>query len=287
MTETFQPHTPARFWQCRTRRFDLSRPLIMGIVNVTPDSFSDGGEHAGFAEAIAWGRKLIADGAAILDVGGESTRPGAAEVTVEQELSRVIPVVKAFSQEGFAVSVDTSKPEVMGEALAAGAEILNDVRAFELPGAEEVAGKSGAGLILMHMQGTPKTMQNNPNYVDLIGDIETYLTGREQALRRAGADLERICWDAGFGFGKTVGHNLTLLKHTERFVASGRPYLAALSRKSFLGAVTNQPEAGKRVVSSVAAALMAVERGAQLVRVHDVAATREALSVWQALKEAR
>ena len=235
MTETFQPHTPARFWQCRTRRFDLSRPLIMGIVNVTPDSFSDGGEHAGFAEAIAWGRKLIADGAAILDVGGESTRPGAAEVTVEQELSRVIPVVKALSQEGFAVSVDTSKPEVMGEALAAGAEILNDVRAFELPG----------------------------------------------------ADLERICWDAGFGFGKTVGHNLTLLKHTERFVASGRPYLAALSRKSFLGAVTNQPEAGKRVVSSVAAALMAVERGAQLVRVHDVAATREALSVWQALKEAR
>ena len=249
MTETFQPHTPARFWQCRTRRFDLSRPLIMGIVNVTPDSFSDGGEHAGFAEAIAWGRKLIADGAAILDVGGESTRPG--------------------------------------EALAAGAEILNDVRAFELPGAEEVAGKSGAGLILMHMQGTPKTMQNNPNYVDLIGDIETYLTGREQALRRAGADLERICWDAGFGFGKTVGHNLTLLKYSERFVASGRPYLAALSRKSFLGAVTNQPEAGKRVVSSVAAALMAVERGAQLVRVHDVAATREALSVWQALKEAR
>lgn len=274
-------------WRCRGRTFDLTRPLIMGIVNVTPDSFSDGGDHSGFEEAVAWGLKLAGEGADILDVGGESTRPGADEVSVEEELRRVVPVVRALASAGLAVSVDTSKPEVMRAAIEAGACILNDIRAFELPGAVEAAAESGAGLVIMHMLGTPRTMQAKPEYKDLLGEIEAYLKRREAVLIEHGVDPAQICWDAGFGFGKMVEHNFSILKHTERFASSGRPYLMGLSRKSSIGAATNQPEAAKRVVSSVAGALMAVERGAAIVRVHDVRETREALDVWQALRTAR
>lgn len=281
-----EQRNPAMVWHCRDRIFDLSKPLVMGIVNVTPDSFSDGGAHNGLQAAVAWGQKLVREGADILDVGGESTRPGAAEVGVQEEIERVVPVVRALAQEGFAVSVDTSKPEVMREALKAGACILNDVRAFELPGAEEVAAQSGAGLVIMHMKGTPQTMQNNPDYSDLLGEIERYLRQREEALLAKGVRFEQICWDPGFGFGKTLEHNFSILKHTEHFVESGRPYLMGLSRKTSLGVVTGQKDPAKRVVASVAGALMAVERGAQIVRVHDVLETRQALEVFWAMKTA-
>lgn len=286
MTAT-EKKVPATIWRCRDRLFDLSKPLIMGIVNATPDSFSDGGAHNGLQAAVAWGRKLAQEGADILDVGGESTRPGAAEVSVEEEIERVVPVVRELARDGLAVSVDTSKPEVMAAALDAGACILNDIRAFELPGALDVAAASAAGLVIMHMQGTPQTMQDKPNYEDLLGEIETYLRGRESALIERGVRKDQICWDAGFGFGKTLEHNFSILRHTERFAASGRPYLMGLSRKSSLGAVTNQKDPSKRIVSSVAGALLAVERGAQIVRVHDVRETREAFDVWQALRSAR
>lgn len=272
----------AKLWRCRGRTFNLTRPLIMGIVNVTPDSFSDGGEHAGFDEAVAWGKKLASEGADILDVGGESTRPGADEVSIEEELRRVVPVVRALASAGLAVSVDTSKPEVMRAAIEAGACILNDIRAFELPGALQAACESGAGLVIMHMQGTPRTMQTNPEYDDLLGEIEAYLKAREAALIDKGVHPAQICWDAGFGFGKTVEHNLRLLKYTERFAASGHPYLVGLSRKSFLGEVTHQSDPAKRIVSSVTAALLAVQMGARIVRVHDVRDTREAFDVWLA-----
>ena len=278
----------ATHWRCGERLFDLSRPLVMGIVNATPDSFSDGGTHNGVEDAVAWGRKLAREGADILDVGGESTRPGAADVSVEEELARVVPVVKALAAEGYAVSVDTSKPEVMRAAVQAGACILNDVRSFEMPGAVEAAASSGAGLVIMHMKGTPRTMQAaEPVYDDLLGEIEDYLKKREAVLLAAGAKPEQICWDAGFGFGKTDAHNFSILKHTERFAASGRPYLMGLSRKRSIGAASGVTEPSQRVSASVAGALLAAERGAAVVRVHDVKETVEALAVWQALRAAR
>lgn len=276
----------AKEWLCAGRKLSLASPLVMGIVNVTPDSFSDGGEHNTYEAAVAWGRKLAKEGAAILDVGGESTRPGAAEVSVEEELRRVIPVVRTLAQDGLVVSVDTSKPEVMEEAVAAGALILNDIRAFALPGAEEVAARSGAGLVVMHMQGTPRTMQAAPHYDDLLGEVEAFLRQREQALLAHGADPAVICWDPGFGFGKTVEDNFELLAATSRFVASGRPFLMGLSRKSSIGAVAHVTNAHDRVFGSVEGAMIAVERGAQIVRVHDVAATVQALAVWQAVQAA-
>lgn len=278
--------TPAKTWKVSDRTLDLTQPKIMGIVNVTPDSFSDGGLHATCVQAVAWGKKLLADGADILDVGGESTRPGAADVSVEEELHRVVPVVEALVKEGAVVSVDTSKPEVMRESLKAGAQIINDIRAFALPGAVDAVKDSGAGLVIMHMLGAPRTMQVDPHYEDLLGEIESFLKAREQVLVDAGVSLEQICWDAGFGFGKTVGHNFSILKATQRFVQSGRPYLMGLSRKSSLGAVTGQKVAADRVAASVAGALLAVEYGAQIVRVHDVRETADALKVWQAVRSA-
>ncbi len=278
--------TSARIWKCRDRVLDLSRPYVMGIVNVTPDSFSDGGTHADYRSALDWARRLMADGADILDVGGESTRPGAADVSVEEELSRVIPVVEALVAEGALVSVDTSKPEVMKAALDAGAQIINDIRAFELPGAVDAVKDSGAGLVIMHMQGQPRTMQAAPHYDNLLEEIETYLLAREAVLISQGVAPEQICWDAGFGFGKTVEHNFSILKATPRFVAQGHPYLMGLSRKSSLGAVTGVKDASKRVASSVAGALLAVEHGAHIVRVHDVKETCEALAVWRAMASA-
>ena len=276
----------ARSWRCRTRTIDLTDPVIMGIVNVTPDSFSDGGLYATHDAAVERALKLARDGALIIDVGGESTRPGAADVTAAEELERVVPVVETLAREGLVVSVDTSKPEVMRAAVAAGAEILNDIRAFTEAGASEAAADTRAGLVVMHMQGTPKTMQTAPSYTDVVREVEEFLLRREAALIAAGVDRERICWDPGFGFGKTHAHNFALLAATERFAQSGRPYLMALSRKSSLGAVCDEPVAAKRVAASLAGALIAVDRGARIVRVHDAAETRQALSVWRAVKAA-
>lgn len=273
-------------WKLRTRTLDLTRPRIMGIVNVTPDSFSDGGEHATTEAAVAWDRKLAADGADIIDIGGESTRPGAADVSLEEELARVIPVVKTLAREGLIVSVDTSKPEVMREAVAAGAEILNDIRGFREAGAPQAAAQSGCGLIVMHMQGTPRTMQKAPSYTDLIGEVTDFLLSQEKVLLAAGADPAAVMFDPGFGFGKNVEQNFELLAATAHFVELGRPFLMALSRKSSLGAVTGVAKAGDRIVSSVAGALIAVERGAQLVRVHDVRETKEAFDVLAAVRAA-
>lgn len=273
-------------WKLRTRTLDLTRPRIMGIVNVTPDSFSDGGEHATTESAVAWGRKLAADGADIIDVGGESTRPGAADVSLEEELARVIPVVKTLAREGLIVSGDTSEPEVMREGAAAGAEILNDIRGFREAGAPQAAAQSGCGLIVMHMQGTPRTMQKAPSYTDLIGEVTDFLLSQEKVLLAAGADPAAVMFDPGFGFGKNVEQNFELLAATAHFVELGRPFLMALSRKSSLGAVTGVAKAGDRIVSSVAGALIAVERGAQLVRVHDVRETKEAFDVLAAVRAA-
>lgn len=276
----------ALYWQCGSKQLKLDRTLIMGIVNVTPDSFSDGGKHNEVDAAIEWGCRLIREGADILDIGGESTRPGAAEVSVEEELQRVIPVVKALASRGFVVSVDTSKALVMREALDAGASILNDVRSFEEEGALDVAANSSAGLVIMHMCGTPKTGFGQMNDDGYLEEIEDYLKRRQNALKALGVSSDRICWDAGFCFGKTVRQNFGILANTQKFVQSGQPYLVGLSRKSSLGTVTGIDNPSERVSASVAGALLAAERGAQIVRVHDVKQTRQALDVWQALCQA-
>lgn len=273
-------------WKCSDRVLDLREPLIMGIVNVTPDSFSDGGTHVGLEAALAWGRKLADEGAHILDVGGESTRPGAADVSVQEELARVVPVVRSLVAEGYIVSVDTSKSEVMRACLDAGVHILNDVRSFTEPGALQVAANSDAGLVIMHMQGAPRTMQASPHYEDVVAEVLAWLKERDAELTAAGVSPDRICWDPGFGFGKSTEHNFALLRETALFADQGRAYLMGLSRKSSLGAVTGQKDASKRIVSSVAGALFAVDRGAQIVRVHDVRQTREALAVWRAAQTA-
>ena len=274
-------------WQLKTRTLDLTTPKIMGIVNVTPDSFSDGGLHATKVAAVAFARQLVAEGADIIDVGGESTRPGAADVSLDEELNRVIGVVETLAADGIIVSVDTSKAIVMQEAVKAGAEILNDIRAFQEPLADLTAAKSGAGLIAMHMQGTPRTMQAAPHYENVVEEVKNFLLAQEAHLLSLGAAAGKVCFDPGFGFGKTVAQNFELLAATEEFVDLGRPYLMALSRKSSIGAVTGVTEPARRVTGSVAGALIAVERGAQLVRVHDVKETREALDVWLAVKNAR
>lgn len=256
----------------------------MGIVNVTPDSFSDGGRHFGAAEAVAHARRLVDEGADLLDVGGESTRPGAAPVGVQEELDRVMPVVEAFSGGPVPVSVDTGKPEVMRAALAAGAAMINDVHGLRAPGALEAAAASQAGVCVMHMQGEPRTMQVAPVYADVVAEVGAFLRARVAACETAGIGRERILADPGFGFGKTTVHNLELLRRLrELAAAAGVPLLAGLSRKSMLGQLTGRP-VGERVHASVAAALVAVARGAAVVRVHDVAATRDALAVWRAVQ---
>ena len=262
----------------------------MGIVNVTPDSFSDGGQFYGFEQALSQARRLIGEGAHLLDIGGESTRPGAAEVSVGDEIRRVIPLVEALEAEcaaaGVPISVDTSKPEVMRAALAAGASVINDVRALQAPGAlEAVAGADAhdCGVVLMHMQGTPRTMQQDPHYDDVLAEVNGFLRARCKALVDAGVAPERVAVDPGFGFGKRAAHNLALLAHLDRLQVDGAPILVGLSRKSTLGQITNRA-VDQRIHASVAAALIAVQRGAGIVRVHDVAATRDALAVWQAVR---
>ena len=260
---------------------DLSSPCVMGIVNVTADSFYDGG-RVDAAAALAHARRMIADGARIVDVGGESTRPGATPVDDATELARVLPVVEALAREGVCVSVDTMKPAVMRAALGAGASMVNDVRALQAPGALGVVAASTAGVCLMHMQGEPRTMQAHPRYGNVVVEVRRFLEERAQACRDAGIAAERIVVDPGFGFGKTLAHNLDLLRYLDDFAHLGYPVLAGLSRKSMIGAITGR-DVGDRLAGSVAAALAAALRGARILRVHDVRETVDALAVWRAL----
>ena len=255
----------------------------MGIVNVTPDSFSDGGQHNSASAAVAHAMKLVADGADILDIGGESARPGAQDVSVNEELDRVLPVVEKLAQTGAVISVDTSKPEVMKQAVKAGAHIINDIRALQLPGAIEVAADSNAGICLMHMQGAPRTMQQAPHYENLLSEVESFLLERARQCEAVGIARDRLCLDYGFGFGKTVEQNFSLLANTGYFCRLPYPILVGVSRKSSLGAVTGRDVNG-RMVASVAAALYAVQEGAHILRVHDVAATRDAITIWLTAK---
>jgi dihydropteroate synthase len=271
-----------QFWRCGPVRLDLAQPRIMGVVNVTPDSFSDHGRHFDRQVAIDHGLRLIAEGADILDIGGESTRPNAADVPLEEELRRVLPVIEALAARGVPLSIDTSKPEVMRRALLAGAVIVNDVRALQEPGAVELVAASDCGVVLMHMQGTPRTMQAEPHYDDVVAEVGAFLRARFEVLRTAGVAAERVLLDPGFGFGKTVEHNLRLLARLRQLDVPA-PLLAGLSRKSTLGAVTGRG-VRERVHASVAAALIAVQNGAQVVRAHDVAATRDALAMWAAVQ---
>ena len=269
---------------CGGRSLRLDRPRVMGIVNVTPDSFSDGGAHFDAGAAIAHGLALAAEGADILDVGGESTRPGAQAVSVEEELRRTIPVVEALSRQlAIPVGIDTSKPEVMRAAVAAGAGMINDVFALRREGALDAAAALGVPVVLMHMQGEPRGMQANPEYDDVVGEVHRFLAERVFAAEMAGIPRTRIVVDPGFGFGKTREHNLQLLAHLQRFTELGVPVLAGLSRKRTIGELTGRDDPRARVHGSVAAHLVAAQRGAMLLRVHDVAATVDALKVWEAV----
>jgi dihydropteroate synthase len=257
----------------------------MGIVNVTPDSFSDGGHHAALPCALAHARRLLEEGADIIDIGGESTRPGAPPVSLEDERRRVLPVIEALADCRAPISIDTQKPELMAEAVCAGASLVNDVNALRAPGALEAVRGTAAGVCLMHRKGDPRTMQQDPRYDDVVREVRDFLGERVDAAVRAGIDRERLVIDPGFGFGKTAEHNLTLLRHLDTIAALGVPVLAGLSRKSTLGKVTGRP-IGERLHAGVAAALIAAEHGASLVRVHDVAATRDALVIWNAVRAA-
>ena len=265
------------------RRLTLDRPRVMGIVNVTPDSFSDGGEHFDAQRAIAHGLALAQEGADILDVGGESTRPGAQPVSAEDEIARVVPVIEALiAQTALPVSVDTSKPAVMRAAVAAGAGLINDVRALREDGALDAAAALRVPVCLMHMQGDPRTMQDAPHYDDVVAEVKRFLADRILSCEFAGIDKKRLLVDPGFGFGKTLEHNLALLRELKQFTGLGVPLLVGLSRKGMIGALTGRESPKDRVAGSVAAALIAVQRGATFVRVHDVRATRDALAVLEA-----
>jgi dihydropteroate synthase len=271
------------YLQCATRKLDLSRPVVMGVVNVTPDSFSDGGRFLDRSKAVDHATQLVAEGAAILDIGGESTRPGAPEVSVEEELRRVVPVVEALAGIGAVISVDTSKPEVMKAAAAAGAGIINDVRALASPGAMEAAAESGCAVCLMHMQGDPRTMQQAPSYGNVVTEVKAFLLGRAQSCRAAGIPAERLSLDPGFGFGKTLEHNAALLRELDTFGDTGLPLVVGLSRKSMLGKILGRP-VGERLYGSLALAVMAAMKGAHIVRAHDVAATADALKTVAAIQ---
>ena len=273
------------FWQTTRHAIDLSRPRVMGIVNVTPDSFADGGAHATTAAALAHCERLIREGADLLDIGGESSRPGAAPVAVADELARVLPVLRGALTLGVPVSVDTCKPEVMREALALGADIVNDIRALREPGAiDVVAAHPACGVCLMHMQGEPASMQRDVLYDDVVREVAAFLTAQAAALRARGVGAQRIVLDPGIGFGKRPEHNLELLRRQRELLAAGYPLLVGWSRKSTLGVLTGRA-VGDRLAASVAAAIAAFEHGAAIVRVHDVAATVDALEVWRAARD--
>jgi len=271
--------------RCGRFSLPLGRPLVMGVLNVTPDSFSDGGTFLDRGAAAARARRMAEEGADIIDIGGESTRPGAAPVSADEELDRILPVLRDLGNLEVPVSVDTRRPRVMREAVAAGASMINDVQALAAPGALEAVAQSGCAVCLMHMKGEPRTMQQDPQYADVVDEVKEFLSDRISRAEKAGIARERIVVDPGFGFGKALAHNLQLLARLGELAALGVPVLAGLSRKSMLGAITGRA-AGDRLAASVAAALLAAERGATILRVHDVNETKDALAVWQALRGA-
>ena len=268
---------------CGKFQLDLIRPQVMGIVNVTPDSFSDGGKYSSVDLAVEHALQLIAEGADILDIGGESTRPGAEPVGLEEELRRVVPVIEALGKvTTVPLSIDTYKPEVMRAAIQAGADIVNDICALREEGALEIVANSNAGVCLMHMQGIPQTMQINPQYGDVVAEVKQFLADRVEACLAHGIASERIMLDPGFGFGKTTAHNVALIQHLDRFLALGFPLLVGLSRKSVLGRIAGGDEQ-QRLHAGLAASVISVMKGAKIVRVHDVKATVDALKVVAAI----
>jgi dihydropteroate synthase len=269
--------------RCGRFTLPLDRPQVMGIVNVTPDSFSDGGRHASTSAAIAHGLKLLEEGADLLDIGGESTRPGAAAVGVEEELRRVLPVVAGLANCGVPVSVDTSKAEVMRAVIEAGADMINDVNALRAEGALQAVAGAHTAICLMHMQGEPRTMQHLPSYRDVVADVKAFLVERILAAEHAGISRERMVVDPGFGFGKSLEHNLDLLRHLDTVAELGIPVLAGLSRKTMLGTLSGLGVT-ERMIPSVAAAVVAALKGARIIRVHDVKETRQALQIVNAME---
>lgn len=272
-------------WRCGGRVLDLSRVQVMGVLNVTPDSFSDGGRFIGHSAALKHARTIVDQGAAIIDVGGESTRPGAEPVSVQQELDRVLPVIEALAGEvDAALSVDTSTPEVMRAATAAGVHIINDVRALSREGALQAAVESGLPVCLMHMQGQPGTMQLNPEYGDVVSEVLRYMEERLRVCEAAGIKRQQLMVDPGFGFGKTLRHNLTLLDHLDSLQTFGCPVLAGMSRKSMIGEILDKPS-DHRLFGSLAAATVAAMKGASIIRVHDVPETVDAIKVINTMRQ--
>lgn len=268
-------------FQCGRFELNLERPIIMGIVNVTPDSFSDGAAHFSADAAIAHGKMLVTQGAGILDIGGESTRPGAEAVSVADEIARVLPVIEGLRELGVPLSIDTFKPQVMSKVLDAGADMINDIYGFRQPGAIQAVASSPCGVCVMHMQGEPKTMQQAPEYSDLLQQVQHFLRERAHAMLAQGVSAQRIVLDPGFGFGKTAQQNYQLLRHLGDIMVDDYPWLVGMSRKSMIGHVTGgQPS--ERVAGSIAAALAGLARGARIIRVHDVRETADAINVWQA-----
>lgn len=285
MTQAAHAARAGRIWRCGRFELELSSPLVMGVLNVTPDSFSDGGRHDDPAAAVAHGERLIAEGAAVLDIGGESTRPGSEEVPEAAELARVRPMVTRFGSHcTVPVSIDTRHASVADACVAAGASIINDVSGFRDPAMVEVAAACDAGLVVMHMAGEPKTMQAAPQYQDVVVEVGGYLVAQATVLEVAGVARERIALDPGIGFGKTLEHNLALLKGLPQLAALGYPLLVGVSRKRFIGELTGVTDPASRTAGSITAAVYAAEHGADIVRVHDVAETVQALSVATALR---
>ncbi|MEG0030033.1 dihydropteroate synthase [Acinetobacter sp.] len=277
---------PKKILRCGELSLDLSVPHVMGILNVTPDSFSDGGKHNGKAQALAHAQQMIADGATVIDVGGESTRPGASVVEVEEEIRRVVPVVEALAELDVVISIDTSQPEVIQAAVAAGAHIWNDVRALTRPNALETAAELNIPVIIMHMRGEPTTMNGLDQYDNVTLDVMTELSQRVADAHKAGVKAENIMIDPGFGFAKNAKQNLKLLKEFHQLNQLGYPILSALSRKRFIGEALGGADAGQRAVGSVAGHLLSIQQGACMVRAHDVKAMSDAIKVWQAMNMA-
>ena len=269
--------------RCADRELDLATPVVMGVLNITPDSFSDGGQFVDQAAALARAERMLEQGATIIDVGGESTRPGATPVSIEEELRRVIPAVRALVARGALVSIDTSKPEVIRAALEAGAHLVNDVYALRRPGALEAAARGSAAVCVMHMQGEPRSMQQSPRYDDVVRDVAAFLAERVTACESVGIARDRLLVDPGFGFGKTVEHNLELLRNLRATAPEGLPILAGLSRKSMLATLTGRPVEA-RLAGSLALAFAALEGGARIILCHDVAETCDVVKVWSALR---
>jgi len=271
-------------WRCRQRVLDLTRPVVMGILNVTPDSFSDGGRHAGTEAALERAARMVEEGAAIIDVGGESTRPGAAAVPEDVEIARVVPVIEGIAAaSGIAISIDSSKPKVMAAAVAAGACIINDVYALRMPGAREYAASTGVGVCLMHMQGEPRTMQDRPHYDDVVAEVSAFLLREQNACIEAGIARNAIALDPGIGFGKLMEHNFALLRELSYFATLGAPLLVGVSRKSFIGRILGKP-VDERLYGGLALAALAVSQGANIIRTHDVAPTLDAIRMLSAVQ---